>query len=645
MRKATNYFIILLSSLILFSCAYDDSFLKEEIEKIKTDLSSLKEQTSSLKTIVDALNAGKVITKVDKLDNDKGYKITFNDGAAIDVLNGEKAPVIGIKEEEGVYYWTITTNGKTDFLLDASNNKIPVTGNDGEPGTPGEPGKTPELGIDADGYWTVNNVRIKDADGNFVKAQGDSFFKEITDGEEAVTFVLADGTTFVIPKSADTYLFFEGVDESPIVIFRPEEEKRMRIKFSNMASMEVVTKPEGWRVNLHRADKYVAVKAPKNETAYGVKEIVLRGLDNKGMVFMAVAKVSVTSADGFVDPMGTFILNEGNMTTENGSLIYITPDGQVLDYLYRNMNGNELGNVTQDLFVKDGKMWIISQNGKVAATGTVFNNEGMLVVANAETMKRVAVYDEVFREEDGKYKLSWPTHIAVLNDENVFIRDNNGVNLFNSKTGDLTLIEGTRGAAKNQMTVANNKVFVINSSKLMVFEAGKNEIVHTIDMGAAISGVLTSKDGNLWVSTTGSPHKISKVDSKTYTTIKSNEITEGRLGAGWGATPGITAKGDTLYYSNAQTVIYRHIFSTNESKKMVDVKTLVDNANMVYNNIAVHPITGDVYMNTIKGYGWDFTTNNITVVNFNETDEPVLKANYENYTRFPAGIFFTANFN
>ena len=162
-------------------------------------------------------------------------------------------------------------------------------------------------------------------------------------------------------------------------------------------------------------------------------------------------------------------------------------------------------------------------------------------------------------------------------------------------------------------------------------------------MGAAISGVLRAKDGNLWVSTTGTPNKISSIDSKTGTIIKTNDITEGKLGAGWGATPGITAIGDTIYYSNAAQTIYRHIFSKGESKKMIDAKTVVENANMVYNNIAVHPRTGKVYMTTIKAYGWDFLINNISVFGY-EGEEMVLSDNYKNYTHFPAGIFFPADF-
>lgn len=652
MKQLKFLSFILISSLVLFSCSYDDSFLKEEIEKIKMDVKSLKEQTSSLKTVVDALNSGKVITNVEKIDGDKGHKITFNDGKTIDVLNGEKAPVIGIKEADGVYYWTITTNGKTDFLQDQSNNKLRVSGENGKPGN------TPELEIDAEGYWTVNGTRIKDATGKEIEAQGDSFFKEVKEDDNAVTFILADDKTIVIPKAGDTYLYFyDNVNDEPTSAFvgKPGSNLRLRIKYSNIDKMEISTKPAGWRINLHRPDKYVMVSIPQ-DAAFGVYEVVLRGLDKNGLVFMAVAKISIASAEGFTDPEGTFILNEGNMTTENGSLIFISSAGQVFDHLYLNMNGKELGNVCQDLYIKDGKMWIISQNGKVAATGTAFENEGMMVKVDMKTMKREKVFNDVFYKwnEDGtpvlnsrgfqESYLDWPTHLAVLNEKNVFIRDNRGVHHFDSEAGVLTLIEGTRGAAKNRMAVANNKVFVIKSKNLLVFEADKKEVVKTIEMGANISGIETAKDGNLWVATTGSPNKITKINPKTYAVIKENTISEGSVSNGPWSTPGITAKGDTLYYSGGRTTIYRHIFSTGECKKMVETKDYVQNANIVYNAIAVHPVTGDVYINTLKAFGWDFTINNISVFNFDENPTAPLKANHEDYTRFPAGIFFSANF-
>ena len=360
--------------------------------------------------------------------------------------------------------------------------------------------------------------------------------------------------------------------------------------------------------------------------------------------FAAFAVVSCSKSDTNVPaPVfgkyknGTFVLNEGNMTTENGSLTFISPEGVVTDSVYFKENGTELGNVAQDLYIQNNKVYIISQNGKKNAGGTAFSNDGLLVVANAETLKKEAAYNEELTA------LSWPTHVAVLNEENVILRDNAGLYRFNTTTKLLTFIKGSRSAAKLTMAVSNNKIFAAAGTKVYVVEGNKDTLTYALDMKASVSGVVKASDGNVWVSTTGSPAKISKINYRDYSLIKANDIAVGSLSAGFGATSGITAKGDTLYYSGAGTKIYRHIFSTGATEFMVDAKTAVENANIVYNNIAVHPVTGEVYMNTIKAYGMDFLVNNISVFNFNSST--VLKANYKNHTRFPAGIFFTYNYN
>ncbi|NSL86169.1 DUF5074 domain-containing protein [Chitinophaga sp. Mgbs1] len=334
---------------------------------------------------------------------------------------------------------------------------------------------------------------------------------------------------------------------------------------------------------------------------------------------------------------GTFVLNEGNMTTENGSLTFISPRGVVTDSAYFKANGTELGNVAQDLYIHHNKIYIISQNGKKNAMGTSFNNDGLLVVANAETLKKEAAYN------DELAALSWPSHVAVLNEENVIIRDNSGLYRFNPITRSLTFIKGSGYAAKMTMAVSNNKIFAAAGSKVYVVEPGKDTLTYAMDMKASVSGVVKASDGNIWVSTTGTPGKISKINFRDYSLIKANDITTGSLSAGWGATPGITAKGDTLYFSGAGTKMYRHIFNQGTTEFIADAKTMVANANIVYNNIAVHPITGEVYMNTIKGYGLNFLINNISV--FGMSNKATLSANYQNYTNFPAGIFFTCSYN
>lgn len=337
---------------------------------------------------------------------------------------------------------------------------------------------------------------------------------------------------------------------------------------------------------------------------------------------------------------GTFILNEGNMTSENGTLIFISPKGQITDSVYIKTNNKTLGNVTQDLFIKNGKMYIISQNGKKNTPN--MESEGMLVVANAETLKHLATYDEELKKT-----LSWPTHIAVVNDNNLFIRDNKGVYAFDPATKKLTFVKGSEGALKNRMAVVGNKVFVPGKKQILVLEAGKTEVTQTIELNATISGVIKSADNNVWVSvlkTSDKKDRIIKIKAADGTIIKENEISEGSVNAGWGATPGITAIGNTIYFSGTTTSIYRHNFETGDTKLMVDASTLVQDANIVYNNIAVNPKTGHVYINTLKGFGLDFLKNSIALLDFSGT-APKLHKEYRDYTNFPAGIFFTYDFN
>lgn len=326
---------------------------------------------------------------------------------------------------------------------------------------------------------------------------------------------------------------------------------------------------------------------------------------------------------------GTFVLNEGNMTSENGSLIFISPKGIITDSAYYKVNGTELGSTAQDLFIRDNKMYIISQNGGA---------DGMLIIANAETLEKETGFNDEISST-----LSWPTHIATLDGQNIFIRDNKGIHIFNTEDKSLSYIEGTTGASKNRMATAKDKVFIPCKKNVLVIEKGKKEIAHTIEFDGTVSGIIKSSDGNLWISTTGTPNKISKISSSDYTLIRANDITEGKLGAGWGASPAISAKGDTIYYSNASTKIYRHIFESNKSEFILDASELVADANIVYNNLAVHPLTGEVYLNTIKGYGMSYLINNISLFNL-EGDKPKLRINYKDHTRFPSGIFFTYNF-
>lgn len=598
-----------------------------QIDELKADIEALKGQVNSIQGIVDAINGGKVVTDVKETEDGRGYVITFNDASTIEVMKKINGSAISIIEVEGVYYWAIVTNGIPAQLLNEAGEPIAVTDN------------TIELMLDEHGYLTLNGKRVTDANDDFVrfkKGESGAFFKDIIVTDKSVTFVLPDDSQIILNKETGTFLRFDTDQKTPFYLLKPGRETRINIKFSaNLKTLEVLSAPEGWTTNVHRANSYVAVTPPADATM-GLGELRLQGTDENGLVYLAIARVSVKGS-GFADPTGVFILNEGNMTTENGSLIYIDKEGKVLDYAYRTMNGTELGNVTQDIYIFNKKMYIISQNGKTNAVGTGFDNDGMLVVTNSETLVKEATFNEELSA------LNWPTHIAVLDEKNIFIRDNYGVHLFDSETGTETLIEGSKGAGKLTMAVADGKVFAIAGSKLLVLEKGKTTVGKTIDMGQRIAAVAKANDGNLWVSMQGSPAKIAKVNSKTGENIKTNVVTEVNLSAGVGAGCSITAYQNKLYYSGLGSKIYRHDFETGTTTMLGDVKEFNSEMTMTYNPIAVHPITGHIYMNRIKGYGWNFLINSI--FELEDTGNGLKMVHeYRDHTHFPAGIFFPASF-
>ena len=124
------------------------------------------------------------------------------------------------------------------------------------------------------------------------------------------------------------------------------------------------------------------------------------------------AGIGTYRGSGLLRPGGTFVLNEGNPSSDNGSVIYITSDGRLISYAYWRMNGTELGNAAQDLFIADDKLYIVSQNG---------GNDGMLVEADARSSNARTISARTIARRS-----LVPSHVAVVG-RTAYIRDNAGV--------------------------------------------------------------------------------------------------------------------------------------------------------------------------------------------------------------------------
>lgn len=241
---------------------YDDTEIRQEIENLKQEIASMKEQVNSLKTIIDALNENKFITNYTEAA-DGSCTITFNDGKTITLHNGKDgaaAPVIGIAQFEGVYYWTL--GGDDQWLLDDDKNKIPVAGQDG---------KTPT--VNEDGYWEIDGETIKGEDGQPIKAvgkdgangdkgeDGDSFFKSVVQDADNVTFTLTNGDQIVLPKAKEVNFVIERT--SLTLKFGASQDLAVTQKGVETLA---ITKPDGWRAWLE--GDVLTITAPAKENVY-----------------------------------------------------------------------------------------------------------------------------------------------------------------------------------------------------------------------------------------------------------------------------------------------------------------------------------------------------------------------------------------
>ncbi len=251
-------------------CEYDDTDLKnsvgdltDRVEALETRIKALNGDVEAVQKIVEALQKNVYVAKVESVEN--GYRITFTDGRSIEIANGRDgangadgadAPVIGVKQDtDGVYYWTITAEGKTDWLRGADGAKLPVTG------------VTPVLSVDAEGFWTVSYdggrsfSRILDAEGNPVVALQDStIFDKVTEDEDNVYFTLADGTVITVAKRASLYMLLKDAPETAEFAFG--ETKTFEVEAVGVSRV-TVTKPDEWRAAY--ADGKLTVTAPSTE--------------------------------------------------------------------------------------------------------------------------------------------------------------------------------------------------------------------------------------------------------------------------------------------------------------------------------------------------------------------------------------------
>ena len=321
---------------------------------------------------------------------------------------------------------------------------------------------------------------------------------------------------------------------------------------------------------------------------------------------------------------GVFLLNEGSMNTETGSLTYLNAKHKVIvDNAFYRVNGKRLGNVCQDMAFANDKIYIISQNGKA------HGGEGMLVIAEAKSLKFLSEYTD-----EALVKLN-PSHIAVVGDK-IYLRTDEGIYV-GGEQGGFKLIPETLQASKLNMKTVGDLVFALTQDNKVLMIQGDRVVASLALAEGTVSGLALSNNGSLFMSYTN-PNRIAKLsqDPKEFKILEEQNEETANLAQKETSSSRIFAYGNMLYIPNDR-VIYVHDFSSKQTSKWSDVNSEEYSTalNQYYNSLGLDD-KGNVYYAALEGWGAQYK-NNLTLIMDATKKTTILEKMGVN--AFPAGFY------
>ncbi len=380
----------------------------------------------------------------------------------------------------------------------------------------------------------------------------------------------------------------------------------------------------------------------------------------------------VTNYGGYADPKGVMILNQGPIT-ENSSITYITPEGEVEENVYQKVNGTAFGHNAQDLYMYHGKLYILSDNND---SYDDIVGDGTLVIADAATLQREKVFkldDLVYKRPEGSLDeneylpLNLPvSNIVVVDEQNIFFSDQNALYRFNSLDGTLTILEGgyhfgNQGntiesvASTRGMTVIGDRIYTggggfWETTRLLEFQKDKNESTRVIEdlNGDFISGICRTGDREILLATCGRQGNNNSyfyfIDIDSWSIVKEKQVAVD-ITANFCNNSGITLAGDYVYFAAGTTKISRMSIKTWQvEKNYIDVTNDVPNAKYLTCNVVADPTTQYLYVAASDDYGESVKANNNLLIYDCSGETPKLVNNIANKTNYPVGIYPMSKF-
>jgi len=206
--------------------------------------------------------------------------------------------------------------------------------------------------------------------------------------------------------------------------------------------------------------------------------------------------------NGYTD--GTIILNEEWFGHTNGGLNYITPEGTMMYQAYERENpGMSFGCTSQYGTIWAGKLLVASK--QAVDKGDPLPGGGRLVVADANTLKRIGsiddlMYGEETKSADGRAIVgATPTKIYVGSSNGIYVVDLNNIAVIGKVHGSESTSDLYSGQI-GDMVRAGKYVFAIKQSAgTFVIDIDKDQIIKQF-ADPTVQGITQSADGNVWVS-------------------------------------------------------------------------------------------------------------------------------------------------
>ena len=362
--------------------------------------------------------------------------------------------------------------------------------------------------------------------------------------EIQITYTFADGSVYTETKTGRNFesgriyrltteitkrdngnLKIQGLEESdePVCMKYGDSEDYSLIAEGWIPTVKMTSAPAGWTAAFDIARRTLRIAPPAEYT---------EGMDLENTLTIQSNGKPILSQEyyvlDFTHPEGTFVLMEGNMTSENGTIIYFDQHMRYHENVYEQTNNNEIGNVLQDMYMANGKIYFITQNGKKSSMGTSFNGDGRFIVCEAHTMKRLVARDMPFyvdidtstgATQSSKSTLCWPQHIVVVSPEKAYIQystaDNeshSGIRIIDLttniiRTSDIPNTFGVftkTGATKARMVFSRGKVFAGRGNSVIVLDPATDAVIKTVTYeNRQVKDLAKGYDGKIYAIFTG----------------------------------------------------------------------------------------------------------------------------------------------